>query len=226
MISSVWEKAGKNGNGFVLNLNIVKVLLSKLRNKGTQRKEFIETSNRVFTLLLEMALSDVPVTTTKQISGTQAEYDHFEFSNPKLCLVPILRSGEAVSNVGRLLTNDVAIASILLQRNEESESKDAVFYYKKIPKDIVEREVFLVDPMLATGGSSIKALELLAEEGVDPNLVRFVNLVSCPDGLDALYQKFPGVKVYTAAVDPVLDQRKYILPGLGDFGDRFYGTGD
>lgn len=222
MIKSIWKKVGNNG--YELTLNSGKVLLSKLRNKKTKREEFIRSSNRLVNLLLELALSEQPVSSVKEISPTGTEYDHYDFENQKICLVPILRSGEAISNLGRLLTKDVAIASILIQRNEESEKKEPIFLYKKIPKDIKERTVFLVDPMLGTGGSSIRALECLEEEGVGMEDVVFVNIVSCPEGLENLYARYPGVKVYTASVDPILNEDKYIVPGLGDFGDRYYGT--
>jgi uracil phosphoribosyltransferase len=222
-MQNLWTKFGKNG--YELNLNISKVLLSALRDQNTKQKEFIETSNRLFTILLELSLSDQPLTTATHTSGTGTDYEHFTFKNPKLCLVPILRSGEAICNMGRLLTADVAVASILIQRDESKPDKPAIYLYKKIPKDIAEREIYLVDPMLATGGSSVKALEVLEEAGANMEEVRFVNLVSCPEGLERVSERFPGVKVFTAAVDFALDENKYIQPGLGDFGDRYYGTG-
>ena len=130
MINSIWKKVGDNG--YELTLNTGKVLLSTLRNKETPREQFIRASNRLTTLLLELALSELPITSTTQLSPTGSEYDHFSYEQNNICLVPILRSGEAVSNMGRFLTDDVAIASILIQRDEESEDKKPFFLYKKI----------------------------------------------------------------------------------------------
>ena len=126
--------------------------------------------------------------------------------------------------MGKFLTGDVSIGYVLVQRDEEDPEKKAKFYYEKLPSDISERQVYLVDPMLGTGNSSIMCLEQLQEKGVDTSKVRFVNLVSCPEGLKALEERFSGVDVYTVKVDSHLNDSKYIVPGLGDFGDRYYGT--
>ena len=95
-------------------------------------------------------------------------------------------------------------------------------YYCKLPEDIGDREIFLVDPMLATGGSATAAIQLLKEKGA--NNIRMINLVAAPEGIEAVHAVYPEVDIYVAAVDEKLDDHKYIVPGLGDAGDRLFGT--
>jgi len=220
--TSMWRKVAQNG--YRLDLKVAQIMLSTLRNKETIRSEFVSASDQLFSLLLNCVLSMQETKEIEKISGTGINFKSVEFTNQKICLIPILRSGEAVASMGKQLTNDVAFAHILLQRDETTEDKNAIFFYKKFPKDIVHREVYLVDPMLATGNSAIAALDLIQQQGVDMNKVRFVNLVSCPEGLEALYKVYPEVNVYTVGFDEKLNEQKYIIPGLGDFGDRYYGT--
>ena len=98
------------------------------------------------------------------------------------------------------------------------------YFYHKFPKDLKERTVVIVDPMVATGGSLIKCIDYLVDTGVKDENIRFVNMFSVKEGLTAVNEKYPGVKIYTAEIDPILDENKYIIPGVGDFGDRFFNT--
>jgi len=96
--------------------------------------------------------------------------------------------------------------------------------YSKLPPDIARRPVLLLDPMLATGGSAVMACKVLVEKGVPPENIIFVNIVCVQEGLDAIAKAYPTVRVVTGAIDPILNEKKYIVPGLGDFGDRYFGT--
>ena len=117
------------------------------------------------------------------------------------------------------------VGKILIQRDEEHPEKIAKLFYSKLPKEIKDLYVLLCDPMLATGGSAIKALEVLCNQyGCDPNKIIFANMICCPEGLQRLGQAFPMVKVVTACIDEKLNEHKYIVPGLGDYGDRFFNT--
>jgi uracil phosphoribosyltransferase len=117
------------------------------------------------------------------------------------------------------------VGKILCQRDESHPDKAAKLFYSKFPRDIAELEyVILVDPMLATGGSAMLAIETLIKEGVKEERILFLNVVSCPEGLDALTKHYPKIQIVTAAVDSHLNEDKYIVPGLGDFGDRYYST--
>jgi uracil phosphoribosyltransferase len=122
----------------------------------------------------------------------------------------------------REVVKDVKIGKILIQRDEETALPK--LYFAKLPHDIAERHVLLLDPMLATGGSCIKAIEVLMDHGVKEENILFLNLIAAPEGIDALVSKYPKVKIITTAVDTKLNAQKYILPGIGDFGDLYYGT--
>jgi uracil phosphoribosyltransferase len=113
---------------------------------------------------------------------------------------------------------------ILIQRDEESAEKRAVFYYAKLPPDISTRRVLLVDPILASGGSSKAAISTLLKAGVPEENIVFINLLSCQQGIDAVLAEYPKIKIVTAKIDPILTENKYVLPGIGDFGDLYFGT--
>jgi uracil phosphoribosyltransferase len=116
------------------------------------------------------------------------------------------------------------VGKILIQRDESSEDKHAVFYYAKLPPDIATRRVLLVDPMLGTGGSSKAAIATLIRSGVPEENIVFINLLGCTEGVNAVLSAYPKIKLVTAKVDPILNAKKYLVPGIGDFGDRYFGT--
>ena len=125
----------------------------------------------------------------------------------------------------RELFPGATVGKLWIQRNESSSTKEAIHSCTKLPPKINEMEsVILCDPMLATGGSSVTALRTLIDNGVAPERIVFANVISCPEGLDALAKEFPDVKIVTAWVDEGLNDEKFILPGLGDYGDRFFNT--
>ena len=118
----------------------------------------------------------------------------------------------------------VRIGKILIQRDEETAQPQ--LYYSKLPPDIKNRFVLLLDPMLATGGSAIKAIQVLLEQGVAEEHILFVNLICSPQGIDKVMTAHPKIKIVTAEVDDGLDENYYIIPGLGDFGCRYFGTNE
>lgn len=118
---------------------------------------------------------------------------------------------------------NVRIGKILIQRKEDG-TAEAQLYYTKFPKDLAERHVLLLDPMLATGGSAICAIEQLVKVGVKEENIVFLNLVAAPEGIEKLLKKYPKIRIVSCALDKSLNELKYILPGLGDFGDRYFGT--
>ncbi|ORY78247.1 uracil phosphoribosyltransferase [Protomyces lactucae-debilis] len=131
-----------------------------------------------------------------------------------------MRAGESMEQGLRDCCRSVRIGKILIQRDEET--AQAKLYYSKLPEDIAHRWVFLLDPMLATGGSAIKAVEVLLERGVPEEHIIFLNLISAPEGIATFKKNFPKLRVVTAFIDKCLDKNNYIVPGLGDFGDRYY----
>lgn len=119
----------------------------------------------------------------------------------------------------------ISVGKILIQRDEESEDKHPVYYYSKLPRSIAEKKrVFILDPMLGTGGSCSCAVNKLLESGVQEKNITFINLVSCPEGLDYLTKNHPEMKIITAVLDPEMNSNRYIAPGVGDFGDRYFNS--
>ncbi|KAI7544852.1 hypothetical protein KC331_g6550 [Hortaea werneckii] len=195
-------------------------LLTMIRSKTTNRADFIFYSNRINRLLVEEALNHLPVlpsTITTPVAGRTYAGVKFE---GKICGVSIMRAGEAMEQALRECCRSVRIGKILIQRDEET-SRPRLFY-DKLPEDIRDRWVLLLDPMLATGGSALMAIDVLLGKGVPEERILFLNLIASPEGAANFAQRYPKVRIVTAFVDEGLDEKNYIVPGLGDFGDRFY----
>lgn len=134
-----------------------------------------------------------------------------------------MRAGESMEKALRECIPNVRIGKILVQRLEDGTAKPQHFY-TKYPKDIAQRKVILMDPMLATGGSAMMAIRSLEEAGVNRENIVFINMVGAPEGVKALCQAYPEVRTISCVLDTHLNSAKYIIPGLGDFGDRYFGT--
>ena len=204
----------------------VQILHTRIRDKDATREDFVFYSDRLIRLIVESGLSLLP---TKEHDVTTPTGDVYKGAVPMsgICGVSIMRAGESMEQALRDTCRGARIGKILIQRNEASETKepDTRYSYSKVPLDIAERWVFLLDPMLATGGSAIRAVETLINQyKVKEERIIFLNVVSCPEGLEAFTTKFPLIRIVSSAVDPKLNNSRYILPGLGDFGDRYFGT--
>jgi uracil phosphoribosyltransferase len=158
-------------------------------------------------------------TRPKRIATPLAEMEGSALERP-IVLAPILRAGLGMLDGMLKVLPEAGVAHIGLFRNEETRQPES--YYFKAPSNLAEAEVIVADPMLATGGSAIAAIAQLKEAGA--RSLRYVCLVTCPAGLERLHAAHPDVPIFTAAIDPELDDRAYIVPGLGDAGDRFFGT--
>ncbi|KDN41973.1 PRTase-like protein [Tilletiaria anomala UBC 951] len=194
-------------------------LLTIIRDKNTPRSDFIFYSDRIIRLLVEEGLNHLPTLEKVVQTPTGMEYRGVSFQG-RICGVSILRAGEAMEAGLRECCRSVRIGKILIQRDEET-AKPKLFY-AKLPEDIAQRWVLLLDPMLATGGSALQAIDVLISNGVAPERILFLNLVASPEGLVNIYKAYPQVSVVCAWVDDGLDERSYIIPGLGDFGDRYF----
>jgi len=201
--------------------NQIKGLHSIIRNRETSRADFIFHSDRLLRLVIEEGLGYLPFGERSVTTPTGEEYKGVEFTT-KVCGVSIVRAGESMESALRSVCRDIRIGKILIQRNEET--AEAQLYYSKLPKDISERHVLLLDPMLASGGSAIKAIEVLIEHGVIEENIIFVNLIAAPEGVEAMRRRYPEVIIVTTEIDEMLNEKKFILPGIGDFGDRYFGT--
>ncbi|KAL7899118.1 PRTase-like protein [Trichoderma sp. SZMC 28014] len=194
-------------------------LLSMIRNKDTERADFIFYSNRIIRLLVEEGLNHLPVIEKSITTPVGRTYNGLMFQG-KICGVSIMRAGEAMEQGLRDCCRSVRIGKILIQRDEDTAQPK--LFYDKLPEDIANRWVLLLDPMFATGGSATMAVEVLKGRGVPEERILFLNLIASPEGITTFAAKFPRLKVVTAFIDEGLDEKNYIVPGLGDFGDRFY----
>jgi len=201
------------------------LLLSKIRSEQTNRENFVRYSHRLLRLLLEYTFGLEPFSTKTGRTPTGAQFQECELKHAgNYCIVLILRA--ALSMVGETLYTmpDIHTGFVLIQRDEESPGKEPKFYYAKLPKNIEEMRILLVDPMLASGGSSALAIEKLKSYGVKEENIVFINLISSKTGVDSIFEKHPRIRLVTAAIDPLINEDKFIIPGLGDFGDRYFGT--
>ena len=194
--------------------------LSILRRTTTSSKQFRELISELAMFEAYEATRDLPLTDIEvetPICKTTAK----EIAGKKLAIVPILRAGLGMVDGVESLIPVARVGHLGMYRNEETH--EPVPYYDKLPADISNREVLLLDPMLATGGSAIAAVGYLRKAGVTSK-IKFLNIVSAPQGIEALLAYDDNVVIYTCAVDEGLNEAAYIVPGLGDAGDRIFGT--
>lgn len=201
-----------------INHPLIEHKVGILRNKKTGTKEFRELASEIAMFLCYEAMKDAetdeieietPITKTKV---RQIDEDRYAF-------VPILRAGMGMSEGIISIVPNAKIGLIGLYRNEET--LEPVKYYYKVPKDIANREVIILDPMLATGGSAIDAIKMIKEDGVKK--IKFLCLIAAPEGIKKVEEKYPDVQIYCAKIDERLNDIGYIVPGLGDAGDRIFG---
>ena len=203
----------------ILDHPLVQHKVSLLRDKTTGTKEFKALVSELAMLLCYEATRDLP-TEEVAIETPIAVAKTRVLSGRKLALVPILRAGLGMVDGMLALIPAAKVGHIGLYRNEET--LEPVEYYCKLPKDIAEREVIVLDPMLATGGSAIAAIEFIKKRG--GKNIRLVNMIAAPEGIKAVREAHPDVDIYVAAIDQGLNEHGYIVPGLGDAGDRLFGT--
>ncbi|EKG04982.1 uracil phosphoribosyltransferase, putative [Trypanosoma cruzi] len=204
-------------------------LFTIIRDKKTTRTDFVFYCERIIRLVVEAGLDLVPVLPKDVTTPTGAIYKGCMPDPQGIIGISILRAGESMERVLRETCRGIRIGKILVQRDEKTVEKcpDERYNYSKVPRDVAGRRVLLLDPMIASGGSAIHATDILIREYKVPeeNII-FLNLITCPEGIRRYMSRFPKVHVVTAAIDGTLDDSKYIVPGLGDFGDRYFGTHD
>ena len=193
--------------------------ITHMRKTETSTKEFRELVSEVSMLICYEATKNLPLTEV-EIETPLTKMTAKELSGKKLCVVPILRAGLHMADSILHLIPNARIGHIGMYRDEET--LQPVEYLCKLPTDIKERVVYVVDPMLATGGSAIAAINQLKQRGIT-NLT-FLCLIAAPEGVEAFTKAHPDVPVYIGALDSHLNEHGYIVPGLGDAGDRIYGT--
>lgn len=206
-------------NPFIMDHPLIQHKLSLLRDKNTGSKEFRELISEIAMFLCYEATRSLPlkeveietpvcVTKTKVVSGK------------KLAFVPILRAGLGMIDGVLEMVPAAKVGHIGVYRDPDT--KKAVEYYCKLPYDINQRDVFILDPMLATGCTAIDAIDTIKKNGVTS--IKFMCIIAAPEGIEALTKAHPDVEIYCAALDEKLNEHAYIVPGLGDAGDRIFGT--
>ena len=206
-------------NVYVLNHPLITHKLAVLRDKKTGTKEFRELVNEIAMFLCYEAMSDAKlesVTIETPIQKLKTK----KLNEDKYAFVPILRAGMGMLDGVISVIPNAKIGHIGMYRNETT--FEPVNYFFKVPKDISKREVVILDPMLATGGSVVDAISLIKEKGVKK--IKVLCIIAAPEGIELVNKKYPDVKIYCANIDKCLNEKKYIVPGLGDAGDRIYGT--
>ena len=206
-------------NVTILDHPLIQHKISLLRNKNTGTNEFRSLTDEIAMLMGYEALRDLPLE-DQEVETPIETCSTPMLAGKKLAVVPILRAGLGMVDGMLNMIPAAKVGHIGLYRDPET--LEPVEYYCKLPEDCDEREVFVVDPMLATGGSAEAAITMLKKRGL--NNIRFMCLVAAPEGVEVLNKAHPDVKVYTAALDEKLNEHGYIVPGLGDAGDRIFGT--
>ncbi|CAK8054103.1 uracil phosphoribosyltransferase [Eupransor demetentiae] len=193
--------------------------LTIIRNKDVGTKDFRELVDEIAMLLTFEASHDLPVEDV-EVQTPVAKTTQKQLAGKKLAVVPILRAGLGMVDGILQLIPAAKVGHIGMYRDEET--LQPVEYFLKLPEDIDKRDVLLVDPMLATGGSAKDAIDTLKKHGAQS--IKLITLVSAPEGIKAVQAAHPDVDIYTASIDDGLNEDGYIVPGLGDAGDRLFGT--
>ncbi len=193
--------------------------ISKMRDEKTSSKEFREYVNEIAMLMgyevtRDLPMEEVEIKTPIAVANTKI------IAGKKLAIIPILRAGLGMVDGMLKLMPNVRVGHVGLYRDHET--LEPVPYYCKFPEDIANRDVIVVDPMLATGGSAVDAIKFLKEKGAKS--IKFVCIVAAPQGVEKLANTHPDVEVFCGALDNTLNENGYIVPGLGDAGDRIFGT--
>jgi len=207
------------GELHVLDHPLLQHKLSVIRDKNTTVKEFREIISEIATLMCYDATRDLPVKEVK-IETPVGLATTCRIAGKKLAIVPILRAGLGMVDGILNLVPSAKVGHIGLYRDPAT--LEPVKYYCKMPKDIAEREVLILDPMLATGGSATAAITFMKEYGCKN--IKLLNIIAAPEGVARIRNDHPDVDLYVAAVDEKLNDHGYIVPGLGDAGDRIFGT--
>ena len=206
-------------NVHVFDHPLIQHKLSILRDEATSVKEFRELISEIAMLMCYEATRDLPLEEV-EVQTPVAMAHCKQIAGKKLAIVPILRAGLGMVDGMVTLMPNAKVGHIGLFRDPET--LEPVKYYFKMPADIAERDVIVVDPMLATGGSAVAAVTFLKEAGAQH--IKLMSIIGAPEGVDAMQKAHPDVDIFVAAVDEHLNDHGYIVPGLGDAGDRIFGT--
>ena len=215
------EGASKMGNFHVLDHPLIQHKLTMIRQKDCGTKVFREVVNEISMLMAYEVSRDLPLEDV-EIETPLVKTTLKTLAGKKVAIIPILRAGLGMVDGILELIPAAKIGHVGMYRDHDT--LQPVEYFVKLPSDISERQLFVVDPMLATGGSAVAAINALLKRGAQPNSIKFCCLVAAPEGVKVLQDAHPEIDIYAAALDERLNENGYILPGLGDAGDRLFGT--
>jgi uracil phosphoribosyltransferase len=199
----------------------LRALHTIIRDRTATREDFVFYSGRIIRLVIECALDQLPYTPCDVRTPVGDSYQGLRLASP-VCGVSVIRAGDSMEGELRAAWPSIRIGKILIQRDKAT--KLPQLYYSALPDDIAQRHVLLLDPMLATGGTALKAIQVLLDRGVAENNIVFVNLIAAPEGIAVVRRRHPELPIVTSAVERRLNQDAYMIPGIGDFGDRYFGT--
>ncbi|XP_054797710.1 uridine kinase-like protein 3 [Prosopis cineraria] len=195
-----------------------------IRDSQIKTHDFVFYADRLIRLVVEHGLGHLPFTEKQVITPTGSVYTGVDFCK-RLCGVSVVRSGESMENALRACCKGIKIGKILIHREGEGDNSQQLIY-EKLPNDISDRHVLLLDPILGTGNSAVQAISLLIKKGVPESNIIFLNLISAPQGVHVVCKAFPRIKIVTSEIELGLNKDFRVVPGMGEFGDRYFGTDD
>lgn len=201
----------------------LRALHTIVRDRNARLEDFIFYSRRIIRLLLEAGLDRLPFGECDVTTPVGATYHGLAFA-AKLCAVPVIRAGESMEAELREIIPGIRIGKILIQRDKRT--KLPHLYYSNLPGDIARRHVLLLEPMLATGGSARAAIDVLLKAGVQEENIVLIDFLAAPEGIRAVHGAYPQVQIVTSSIEEHLNENAFMIPGIGDFGDRYFGTTD
>ncbi len=217
---SIEEYVGNNVH-VLPQTNQLRALHTIIRDRNARRDDFVSHSGRIIRLLIETGLDFLPFEKCEVETPVGSTYAGLRITS-QTCGVSIARAGESMEAELRAVCPAIRIGKILIQRDKVT--KLPHLYYSALPNDIAQRHVLLLDPMLATGGTALAAIQVLLDEGVAEENIVFINLLTAPEGITAVCRRYPNVRFVTSAIEARLNENAYMMPGIGDFGDRYFGT--
>lgn len=205
----------------VMDHPLIQHKLTIIRKKETGTKDFREVVSEIAMLMAYEVTRDMPLEDV-EIETPLVKTIQKQLSGKKVAIIPILRAGLGMVDGFLAMLPAAKVGHVGIYRDEETLEPHE--YFVKLPADIAERQLYVVDPMLATGGSGVAAMEALVKRGAKPKNIKFITLVAAPEGVKVVNEAFPEVEIITACLDEKLNEISYIIPGLGDAGDRLFGT--
>ena len=206
-------------NVFIFNHPLIKHKIAILRDKNTSMKQFRELIEEITTIMTYESMRDVELVPV-EVETPLEKTVQYKVKEESIAIVPILRAGLGMVNGVHTVFPTACVGHIGMYRNEQTLEPQE--YYCKLPEGIENKTVFLVDPMLATGGSAVDALNALKKRGCKN--IKFMAIIGAPEGVERVAKAHPDVQIYVSTLDRELNENGYILPGLGDAGDRLFGT--